>query len=150
MDLKNVVYITRAFQSLDSKDLLWYIQGRQLVPKSGRSERGGERIFRLFLPLRGAFCFVFSGQGRKSGSAYALVDLVTLAPLLILLLYFLYVGWQILKYFAGTIHQANINLFFLKSQFSLGCCWIFYVFLREFKIEFTFYHRYIVHIRYSI
>ena len=40
---------------------------------------------RLFLPKIGAFCLEFSGQGRKSGSAYALVDLVTLAPLNIII-----------------------------------------------------------------
>ena len=43
----------------------------------------GKGISGLFLPWTGAFCFEFSGRGRKSGSAYALVDLVTLAPLLI-------------------------------------------------------------------
>ena len=41
----------------------------------------GKGISGLFLPWTGAFYFEFSGRGRKSGSAYALVDLVTLAPL---------------------------------------------------------------------
>ena len=60
------------------------VQGRQSVPKSGRSEWGGERNFGVYqttapknLLLKGDF----SGRGRKSGSAYALLDLVTLAPL---------------------------------------------------------------------
>ena len=39
----------------------------------------GKGISGLFLTWTGAFCFEFSGRGRKSGSAYALVDLVTLA-----------------------------------------------------------------------
>ena len=63
-------------------------QGRQLVPKSGRSERGRKRNFGVYqttapnnLLLKGYFYLEFSGRGRKSGSAYALVDLVTLAPL---------------------------------------------------------------------
>ena len=60
-----------------------YLQGRQSVPKSCRSEREGKGISGLFLPLTGAFYFEFLGRGRKSGSGYALVDLVTLAPLLI-------------------------------------------------------------------
>ena len=33
------------------------------------------------LYLKGYFCLEFSGWGRKSGSAFALVDLVSLAPL---------------------------------------------------------------------
>ena len=45
----------------------------------------GKGISGLFLTWTGAFCFEFSGRGRKSGSAYALVDLVTLAPLYIII-----------------------------------------------------------------
>ena len=61
-----------------------------MVPKSGRSERGRKRNFGVYqttapnnLLLKGYFYLEFSGRGRKSGSAYALVDLVTLAPLYI-------------------------------------------------------------------
>ena len=74
-----------------------HFQGRQLVPKSGRSERAGQGIsgfIRQLLPRtyflkvifalnRGFLPWIF-GAGLKRGSAYALVDLVSLAPLSIL------------------------------------------------------------------
>ena len=68
--------------------MISHIQGRQSVPKSGRSEWGGARDFGVYqttAPKNLLLKDDFSGQGRKSGSAYALVDLVTLAPLSILI-----------------------------------------------------------------
>ena len=56
-------------------------KGANRYQKVVGQNRAGKGILGLFLPWTGAFCFEFSGRGRKSGSAYALVDLVTLAPL---------------------------------------------------------------------
>ena len=48
------------------------VQGRQSVPKSGRSERGGERNFGVYqttapknILLKGYFCLEFSGRAEK-------------------------------------------------------------------------------------
>ena len=75
-----------------SRELAGYSGGGQA--QYGQGECGGEKetgagkgISGLFLTWTGAFCFEFSGRGRKSGSAYALVDLVTSAPLLLPHLY---------------------------------------------------------------
>ena len=57
------------------------IKGANRYQKVVGQNGAGKGISGLFLPWTGAFCFEFSGRGRKSGSAYALVDLVTLAPL---------------------------------------------------------------------
>ena len=64
--------------------MISHIQGRQSVPKSGRSEWGGARNFGVYQttsPWTGTFCLEILGRGRKIGSAYALVDLVSLEPL---------------------------------------------------------------------
>ena len=86
---ENILKLLRKSRAFNYKFKIIY-QGRQSVPKSGRSERGGARNFGVYqttapknLLLKGYFCLEFSGRGRKSGSAYALVDLVTLAPLYI-------------------------------------------------------------------
>ena len=69
-------------------------QGRQSVPKSGRSEGGRERNFGVYQTIapknlllkviftlnRGFLPWIF-GAELKNGSAYALVDMVSLAPL---------------------------------------------------------------------
>ena len=80
---ENILKLLRKSRAFNYKFKIIY-QGRQSVPKSGRSERGGARNFGVYQttsPWTGAFCLEILGRGRKIGSAYALVDLVTLEPL---------------------------------------------------------------------
>ena len=61
------------------------------MPKIGRSEWGGASNFEVYqktapknLFMNGYFGHEFSRRGGKSGSAFALVDLVSLVPLFII------------------------------------------------------------------
>ena len=63
-------------------------RGANQFQKEVGQNRAGQAISGVYqrttpknLYLKGYFCLEFSGWGRKSGSAFALVDLVSLAPL---------------------------------------------------------------------
>ena len=64
---------------------VFYYQGRQSVPKIGRSEWGGASNFEVYqktapknLFMKGYFGHEFSRRGWKSGSAFALVESLAL------------------------------------------------------------------------
>ena len=76
------------------------IKGANRYQKVVGQNGAGKGISGLFLLWTGAFCFEFSGQGRKSGSAYELVDLVTLAPL-----------------HMAYYHQPKTNILLLQENF---------------------------------